>query len=96
MPTVTIQRNLALEDVKQGLQEGLGPSYEVTVHANGKDDTLRVRKSPASLATVHLQHQGSATGVRVHGGGLLISRMVNEFGIAKKVSRVIEQAFTPQ
>jgi hypothetical protein len=29
----------------------------------------------------------------VHGGGLVISRMVNEFGIAKKVATTIEKAF---
>jgi hypothetical protein len=94
MPTVTIQRNLALRDVRQALQEGLGPKYEVTAY--GKEDTLKVRKSPASLAMVHLEKRGNATNVRVHGGGLAISRMVNELGIAKNVSRVIEQAFPPQ
>jgi hypothetical protein len=32
------------------------------------------------------------TTFRVHGSGLVISRMVNEFGIAKKVAAVIEEA----
>ena len=31
----------------------------------------------------------------LHGGGLVISRMVNEFGIAKKVAATITEAFTP-
>jgi hypothetical protein len=30
---------------------------------------------------------------RVHGGGLVISRMVNEFGIAKKAATAIAEAF---
>jgi hypothetical protein len=93
MPTVTIQRSLALSDVRQALQEGLGPSYQVTAHGEGTGEALKVKKPPASLATVHLQHTGNATSVHVHGGGLVISRMINEFGIAKDVSRAIEEAF---
>ena len=37
---------------------------------------------------------GNATTFHVHGGGLVISRMVNEFSIAKKVSTAIQEAFT--
>jgi hypothetical protein len=42
---------------------------------------------------VHLDQDGNATTFHVHGGGLVISRMVNEFGIAKKVAAAIEEAF---
>jgi hypothetical protein len=41
---------------------------------------------------VHLDQDGNATTFHVHGGGLVISRMVNEFGIAKKVAATIEEA----
>jgi hypothetical protein len=44
-------------------------------------------------ATVHLDGEGDATVFHVHGGGLVISRMVNEFGIAKKAAAAIAEAF---
>ena len=52
------------------------------------------KQSAASTATVHLDQDGNATTFHVHGGGLVISRMVNEFGIAKKVAATIAEAFT--
>jgi hypothetical protein len=42
---------------------------------------------------VHLNQDGNTTTFHVHGGGLVISRMVNEFGIAKKVAATIAAAF---
>jgi hypothetical protein len=54
---------------------------------------LRVKQSVASIATVHLDRDGNATTFHVHGGGLVISRMVNEFGIAKKVAAALQEAF---
>lgn len=47
----------------------------------------------ASTATVHLTRDGDATVFHVHGGGLVISRMINEFGIAKKAATAIAEAF---
>ncbi len=40
-----------------------------------------------------MDHDGSSTTFHVHGGGLVISRMAKEFGIAKKVAAAIEDAF---
>ena len=42
---------------------------------------------------MHLAQDGNASTFHVHGGGLVISRMVNEFGIAKKVAATIAEAF---
>jgi hypothetical protein len=42
---------------------------------------------------VHLDLDGSTTTFHVHGGGLVISRMINEF--AKWVAAAIEEAFRP-
>jgi hypothetical protein len=52
-----------------------------------------VKQSAAALATVHLDHDGNTTTFHIHGGGLVISRMVNEFGIAKRVAGAIQEAF---
>jgi hypothetical protein len=42
---------------------------------------------------VHLDPGDNTTTFHVHGGGLVISRMINEFGIAKRVAQAIEEAF---
>jgi hypothetical protein len=83
MPTVTVKGNVTLQQVAAALHDKLGSRYEVTTHGSGTQEALKVKQSAASTATVHLDH----------GGGLVISRMVNEFGIAKKVAATIEEAF---
>jgi hypothetical protein len=93
MPTVTVKGTVTLKDVAAALQEKLGDRYEITTHGSGDQEALRVKQSAAALATVHLDQDGSSTTFHVHGGGLVISRMVNEFGIAKKVAAAIQESF---
>ncbi len=52
-----------------------------------------MKQLAASTATVRLDPGENATTFHVHGGGLAISRMVNEFGIAKRVAAAIQDAF---
>jgi hypothetical protein len=94
MPTVTVQGSVTLQQAATALQGKLGGRYEVTRHGSGAQEALKVKQSAASTATVHLDQDGNATTFHVHGGGLVISRMVNEFGIAKKVATAIQEAFT--
>ena len=42
---------------------------------------------------MHPTRDGDATVFHVHGGGLVISRMINEFGIAKNAATEIAEAF---
>ena len=93
MPTVTVEGNVTLQQAATALHDKLGSRYEVTTHGSGAQQALKVKQSAASTATVHLDQDGNATTFHVHGGGLVISRMVNEFGIAKKVAATIEEAF---
>jgi hypothetical protein len=93
MPTVTVKGSVTLHEAATALQGKLGDRYEITTHGSGAREALKVRQSAASTATVHLDQDGNATTFHVHGGGLVISRMVNEFGIAKKVAATIEEAF---
>jgi len=93
MPTVTVEGNVTLQQAAKELQDKLGSRYEVTTHGSGAHEALKIKQSAASTATVHLDRDGNATTFHVHGGGLVISRMVNEFGIAKKVAATIEEAF---
>jgi hypothetical protein len=93
MPTVTVQGAVTLREAAKALQDRLGSRYAVTTHRSGAHEALKVKQSAASTATVHLDRDGEATVFHVHGGGLVISRMVNEFGVANKVAAAIEGAF---
>jgi hypothetical protein len=94
MPTVTVDRSVTIQDTSEALQQQLGARYEITAHGQGAQEALKVKQSAAALATVHLEQGDHTTTFHVHGGGLVISRMINEFGIAKKVAQAIESAFT--
>ena len=93
MPTVTVARPVTLQETATALQDKLGSRYEVTTHGSGAQEALKVKQSAAATATVRLNQDGNTTTFHVHGGGLVISRMVNEFGIAKKVATAIDEAF---
>jgi hypothetical protein len=93
MPTVTVPEPVTLQQAATALQDKLGNGYEITTHGSGAQEALKVKQSVASTATVHLTRDGDATVFHVHGGGLVISRMINEFGIAKKAATVIAEAF---
>ena len=96
MPTVTVEGSVSLQQAATALQGKLGSRYEVTTHGSGAQEALKIKQSAASTATVHLDRDENATTFHVHGGGLVISRMVNEFGIAKKVAATIAAAFATQ
>ena len=93
MPTVTINQSVSIQDTAEALRKGLGEHYQITTHGDGAQEAIKVKQSAAALATVHLNKEGTTTTFHVHGGGLVISRMINEFGIAKRVSEAIEEAF---
>jgi hypothetical protein len=93
MPTVTIEKSVTIQDTSEALKQKLGARYEITTHGQGAQEALKVKQSAASLANVHLEAGDNTTTFHVHGGGLVISRMINEFGIAKRVAQAIEEAF---
>ena len=93
MPTVSIDQSVSIQDTAEALRKGLGDRYEITTHGDGAHEALKIKQSAAALATVHLDQEATTTTFHVHGGGLVISRMINEFGIAKRVAEAIEVAF---
>ena len=95
MPTVTIDRIVTIQDTSEALQQQLGTRYEISTHGHGAQEALKVKQSATSLATVHLDSGDNTTTFHVHGGGLVIPRMINEFGIAKRVAQAIQEAFGP-
>jgi hypothetical protein len=97
MPTITIDRSVTIQDTADALQATLGDRYQITYHGQGAQEALRVKKSAAALATVHVDQETNTntTIFHVHGQGLVISRLINELGIAKTVANAIEEAFKP-
>jgi hypothetical protein len=92
MPSVTIPRAITTQEAVGALQRQLGSGYQVTPHANG---SLTAKRGSLAFATVHLGREGSATTFRIHGGGLIIGRIVNEFGIAWTVTAAIKETLRP-
>ena len=88
MPTATIAGAVTPEQAARALQEQLGSRYEVTPHGS---DSLAVKRGAMASATVRLSRAGDATTFRVHGSGLIMTRLVNEFGIARTVTAAIEE-----
>jgi hypothetical protein len=79
MPAVTVEGPVTLQQAATALQANLGSRYEITTHGSGAQQALKVKQSAASTATVHLDQDDNATTFHVHGGGLVISRMVKAF-----------------
>jgi hypothetical protein len=86
VPTVTTQRAVTVQEVVKALQDTLGTGFEVTTRGSGDKEAVKVKQSTAATATIHLDDDG----------GLVISRMINEFGIANKVAKAVESAFADQ
>jgi hypothetical protein len=96
MPTVTIERFVTMQDTAEALRQELGDRFQVAIHGQGNQEAaLKVKQSVTSVAVVHLDQKSGATTFRIAGGGLVISRLINEFGIAKKVATALEEAFKP-
>ena len=89
MPSATIPRAITQQDAAEALRQQLGVRYKVTSQSG---DKLRVSHGGVSFATVHLVPDGDATTFHVHGGGLIVGRIVNEFGIARAVTAAIKES----
>jgi hypothetical protein len=81
MPTVTIERFVTKQDTADALRQKLGARFQVTIQGH-EEAALKVKQSVLSIATVHLDQTSSTSTFRISGGGLVISRLINEFGIA--------------
>jgi hypothetical protein len=92
MPTATITTAITSDQAADALQDKLGNGYKVTRHGS---DSLTVHHGPMAFATVRLGRDGDATTFHVHGGGLIVGRIVNEFGVARTVTGAIKETFGP-
>ncbi len=91
MPTLRTTEPLTLDEVARLLGDSLPGRCEISSQGSGPRRVLKVRQSAATSATVHLEHDGTTTRILVHGGGLVISRLINELGIAKKVASALAE-----
>ena len=92
MPSTTVPKAVTAQQAADVLQDKLGSGYKVTQHGSG---TLSVHHGPLAFATVRVGRDGEATTFHVHGGGLIVGRIVNEFGIARTVTGAIKETFGP-
>ncbi len=88
MSSITIDRRVTLEEATNALKDELGDKYEVKSARKADQETIRVSHA-LEMATVHLVPKGEATTFKVHGGGLIVNRIVNEFGLSRKVCKAV-------
>jgi len=93
MPRAAIPKTITPEQAADALREQLGSDYEITSH--GKD-SLTVKHGSLAFARVHLHQDGTVTTFHVHGGGLIIGRIVNGRGIARTVTAAIKESLGSQ
>jgi len=92
MPSATIPRAITPQQAAEALRRQLGSGYKVTPHSGGSRDKLTVSHGGLAFASVHLTPNENATTFHVHGGGLIVGRIVNEFGIARTVTAAIRES----
>jgi hypothetical protein len=94
MASVTINHNNApLESTASTLRRELGDRYTVTT-SNSTHPSLKVSTSPLAYANVRVSQQPDGTRFRVHGGGILVGRVINEYTIARRVAAALRHSST--
>jgi hypothetical protein len=95
MPTVTVTRaDVPRDEAMEAVRQQLGSDYKVK--PGGHDGVFSVDRGTLSGAKVHIKPNGESTEFHVHGTGIIIGRIVNEFGIARKVASAISNSSLTQ
>jgi hypothetical protein len=108
MPTVTVPRaDLTTEEVVSALRDGLGDGYNVlpgraagrTMYQadhEGQQNQIVVGTGENRLvkAQVTITSRGGQTELRISPGGLTWDWVMNSFGVARKVQRVLASSPT--
>jgi hypothetical protein len=106
VPTVTVPRaDVTTEEVVQVLKDGLGDSYNVLpgkaigrtmyqAEHDGGPNTIVVGTGENRVvkAQVTITPQGGQTELRISAGGLTWDLLMNTFGVAQKVKKVLESS----
>ena len=92
MPSATIPKAITTQRAAEALRQQLGSSYKITPHSGGSHGKLTVSHGDVAFASVHLAQNDNATTFHVHGRGLIVGRIINEFGIARTVTAAIKES----
>jgi hypothetical protein len=89
MPKVRVPRkNVTTDEVVTVLSRRLGPGYQV--ESNG--GRVIARKNPVMYASISIRDQPGASVFGVHGGGLLLFRLVNTVSTARQVADALRRS----
>ena len=95
MPTATIARaEVSRDEAMEAVRQELGPDFKVK--PGSKDEVFAVERGTLSGAKVHIKPDGGSTQFHVHGTGIIIGRIINEFGIARRVASAIAKSSLAQ
>ena len=78
----------------QAVTQQLGPDFKVKPGHNA--EVFTVERGALSGARVHMKSNAGATQFHVHGTGIIIGRIVNEFGVARRVASAISNTSLAQ
>jgi hypothetical protein len=88
MPTVTISRaDISRDEAMQAITQQLGSEYKVKPGHN--PEVFTVERGAMSGARVHMKASAGSTQFHVHGTGIIIGRIINEFVMARRVAAAI-------
>jgi hypothetical protein len=95
MPTTTIARpDVSRDEAMEVVRQELGSDFKVKPGSN--DAVFSVERGTLSGAKVHIKPNGGSTEFHVHGTGIIIGRIVNELGIARRVAAAIAKSSLAQ
>jgi hypothetical protein len=90
MPKVRVPRkNVTPGEVVSVLSRRLGPGYQVESNGGRR---VTIKKSSLMYASVSISDQPGASVFGVHGGGMLLLRLVNTFGTARRVADALRRS----
>ncbi len=71
----------------EAVRQQLGGDYKVKPGSNA--NVFSVERGTLTGAKVHIKSADGATSFHVHGTGIIIGRIINELGIARKVASAL-------
>jgi hypothetical protein len=90
---VTVPGSISSDNAEDVLQRELGARFSIEPRGAAAADKFKVKLSALTYATVRRDQHEADTTFHVHGGGFLIGRAINEFGIARDVATALKKGY---